>query len=207
MANMNFCYTVSHTSQLRALTDRQSLGIHFTSKVNFRCNWAVKKSELWPNQETSIQNWEDLQKSLQDGHAMSIPVCSNYSMLQPDLTAQFQRGATHSLPKSLITILDKTRRLRYCVITIPAIVPRSVPLQRGHLYPTVIPRTTIPMNCLQGKQPATSTCKMPPLQAGAIRTILCFPKFQHQRAEQGKGLTSGKTQSDSPRTHSHKQTI
>lgn len=89
----------------------------------------------------------------------------------------------------------------------PSYCPRSVPLQRGHLYPTVIPRTTIPMNCLHGKQPATSTCKMPPLQAGARRTILCFPKFQHQRAEQGKGLTSGKTQSDSPRTHSHKQTI
>lgn len=82
--------------------------------------------------------------------------------------------------------------------------PSSVPFQRGHLYVTVIPQTTIPMNMLQGKQSATSTCKMLPLRAGTVRTTLCFPKFQHQRTERRKGLAFGTTWPVSPRAHSYK---
>lgn len=82
-----------------------------------------------------------------------------------------------------------------------------MPLQRGHLYLAVIPQTIIHMNMLQGKQPATRTCKMPPLRVGVVKTTLRFPKFQHQRTESGRGLAPGTTQSVSPVTHSYKQTL
>lgn len=60
---------------------------------------------------------------------MSISVYK-YSMLQPQMAEQFQRGAVCSLPKSLITILHKARGLRDCAITIPAIITDcAVPTQ------------------------------------------------------------------------------
>lgn len=59
-----------------------------------------------------------------------LPSLYKYSMLQPQMTVQFQRGAIRSLLKSLITILHKAWKLRDCAITIPAIITDyAVPTQ------------------------------------------------------------------------------
>lgn len=85
---------------------------------------------------------------------------------------------------------------------LPSQILSPVPLQRGHLYVTAIPQTTIPTNTLQGKQTAPGIHWMLPLGVGAAKIIHCFPKFQRQKREPGKGLASERTHS--VRTHGEK---
>ena len=208
---------MSHTSQLKALNSDSCLGFILLQRLKQR--WILDASVQWRSlgyDQIKRQTFRT-RKSYRNCYKKAIPHPSQSLIstlcCSPRWPCSFRELQFVPYPK--VWLLYSTKHEDWEIVQLPSQLvalttlfqPSSVSLQRGHLYVTVIPQTTIPMNMLQGKQPATSTCKMPPLRARAVKTILRFPKFQHQRTELGKGLASGTTWSVSPRTHSYKQTL
>lgn len=143
---------------------------------------------------------------LQSGHPTSISGCNKYSVLQPQGTVKLEgcnlfltQKPDYHTPQSM-----KTERLcnfhpsyyhQLCCSS-----PAPCPLKRSLICNSNSSKCSTHKHSL--RQATSSKNSQDALGVEAVKAIHCFPKVQHQKTEQGKGLAPEMAHSVGPRTQS-----